>query len=44
VLDITRRLVGLEEEAALVAKQLRLDDQDFRKLGLDDVHLTFVPV
>ena len=39
VLGVTRELVGFHEETPLVAKQRRLDDQDFRKRCRNDVHL-----
>ncbi|MNY83766.1 hypothetical protein D3C86_2267700 [compost metagenome] len=39
-LAVALDLKGLDEEAALIAKHLRLDDQHARQCGFDDVHWT----
>ncbi|MOA53524.1 hypothetical protein D3C78_1769960 [compost metagenome] len=33
-------LKGFDEEAAMIAEHLGLDDQHARQLGFDDLHLT----
>jgi hypothetical protein len=40
VLCVVGELIAFDEKAALVAKQLWFDDEDFGKLGRDDVHLS----
>ena len=40
VLGVAGELIGFEKKAALIAEQLGLDDEDFGKLGLDDIHFT----
>ncbi|MNN10569.1 hypothetical protein D3C81_1234960 [compost metagenome] len=35
---IARLLVALHEKATLIAKHLRLNNQNARQLGLDDIH------